>query len=308
MTSRAFFFQTLAWIGVLCGVTIFINVRLNFYGLFGDARGKTIKIYYNERLTKLLLSSNYVPANFESIVVGSSISNNLDVGKYPDLKIYNASVDGGNISEVSILARNIIRGGNMKAMFLLLDPYMFKNHGVKSVAMRPDNYWTALGSWNLLKAYRTKYAMESSGQANQFDEFGFSNFTRFAKVSAREAIREASARPSEPFALDPEALSELSALVAEAHSRGVIIIAFYPPTPQELLERKQVVLKDFDRKVAPLWNTHDRLVDFNSPEFADFRNHVDNFHDSVHLSAQGAEVVLKRLVETYVQSASQLKN
>jgi len=151
MTFKKYFYGT---IGVsLCIIISIIafNIYMNEYGLFGNAKGKSIKIWHDERTSKYLLSYNYIPANFEGILIGPSVSVNLNTKKINDFKIYNASLNGGNISELKYIADNIIQRGNLKFIIICLYPYMTKDHGRKTSSIDPREYWGSLGSKQALE-------------------------------------------------------------------------------------------------------------------------------------------------------------
>jgi len=75
-----------------------VNVYMNGYGLFGDVKEKFITLWHNERTSKYLFSFNYIPSNFEGMLIGSSVSDNLNTKKISKFKVYNASINGGNAS------------------------------------------------------------------------------------------------------------------------------------------------------------------------------------------------------------------
>jgi len=77
---------------VCAGAGAALNYRINAFGLFGDVRGKVYRSYLNQdREAKYLYSLNYIPSNFNGILVGSSISGNWDTGGIQSARTYNLS-------------------------------------------------------------------------------------------------------------------------------------------------------------------------------------------------------------------------
>src|SRR5215468_6006177 len=75
------------------------NAAADIYGLFREPEHRSLRIYGDERLAKYLLSTRYVPANFDGVLIGTSASANWDTGKMRSLRLYNESLNGGNIVE-----------------------------------------------------------------------------------------------------------------------------------------------------------------------------------------------------------------
>src|SRR4051794_15647193 len=64
-------------VGAFAGFNYFMDP----YGLFREVRGRDIPVTVNERTTKYLLGYNYIPTNFDGVLVGSSISGNWNTAK-----------------------------------------------------------------------------------------------------------------------------------------------------------------------------------------------------------------------------------
>src|SRR6185295_18204642 len=80
------------------GTVAFTNYNLDYYGLFRDAKDRSLTFYSNERTSKYLYGFNYIPANFDGLLIGTSASLNWDPSAIKGYRIYNASISGGNIS------------------------------------------------------------------------------------------------------------------------------------------------------------------------------------------------------------------
>ena len=102
-----------------------MNYRINIYGVFGNTAGKKLVVYDNERTTKYLFSYNYIPGNFDGLLVGTSISDeNWDTSHIAGMRVYNASINGGNISEEDLLLSNVLRRGHPRLIMFVIHPYL----------------------------------------------------------------------------------------------------------------------------------------------------------------------------------------
>ena len=129
------------------------NYFIDYYGLFRDVEGKKLIPQDNFRLAKYLYSYNYIPVNYDGILIGPSASINLDTSKIVKRNVYNASVDGGNISEQKLLADMALSKGQFSLVVFTIHPYMIKDFGPKTPYMTPREYYGALGNIQLLKEY-----------------------------------------------------------------------------------------------------------------------------------------------------------
>lgn len=112
MTSKRFVAETFVVIMLLFMVMSVSVNRFNDYGLFEDVTGKSFEVMGNERTDKLLFSFNYIPNNFEGILIGPSLSDNLNTKDIKDYKIYNASINGGNVTELRKIVDTIAMFNN----------------------------------------------------------------------------------------------------------------------------------------------------------------------------------------------------
>src|SRR5271168_458303 len=98
VTSKRWLTYVLLIVAAVSVAGVVLNYRINVFGVFGDVSGKTYRSYLNEdREAKYLFSFNYIPTNFDGIMIGSSISGNWDTRKIQLAKTYNLSIDGANI-------------------------------------------------------------------------------------------------------------------------------------------------------------------------------------------------------------------
>lgn len=316
MTFKRVFYAALFLSACIIALSISFNVYQNEYGLFGDARGKSISIVDDERKTKYLLSYNYIPANFEGILVGPSVSDNLDTKKLSEYRIYNASLRGGNISELKYIAENVIRRGNLKFIIVCLYPYLTKNHGRKTSSIDPREFRGTLGSRDTLKFYSKKLKMNSPSK--NYNDYGcnFFHLKKQKQRPSREGGTRTDADPNtirsgtgsvdtRPEPIDEVAYRELASLLDLARSRKIQIFAFYYPY---FLERfNEPRFNSYKSRIDKLFTPRDLVWNFNEDRYLAFRSDPDHYFDGAHLSGSGADGLIheiKRKLDAFYRPAS----
>ncbi len=302
MTFKKYFYST---IGVsLCIILSIIafNIYMNEYGLFGNAKGKSIKIWHDERTSKYLLSYNYIPANFEGILIGPSVSVNLNTKKINDFKIYNASLNGGNISELKYIADNIIQKGNLKFLIICLYPYMTKDHGRKTSSIDPREYWGSLGSKQVVELYIDKLFIKFGFRHDRYNDYGHNNYNLIAEKPDIEPAKELQnaidkAKPEETAnkleTIDEIAYNELVQLVNAARKKGIKIFGFYYPYYME--KYNEAAFTAYKDKIDKIFTKDDFIWNMNSEEYINFRSDLSNYYDKGHLSWKGADYLIREI-------------
>lgn len=274
-----------------------LNYRLNLYGVFGNPAGKKLVVYDNERTTKYLFSYNYIPANFDAVLVGTSISDNWDTSHIAGMRVYNASINGGNISEEALLLRNILDRTHPRTVLFVIHPYLTESSGRKSGYMNAQEYWGALGSVQLMRVYWSKFLVSHHARRQEFNDFGQDDFEVHAAPAALQELLNA----DEAMPVDPNAMKQYRDLMAWARESGAHIVGVIPPVSASLWARQQNLYQAYYAQIIPLFRPDEPIVDFNSREFSSLRNDPANFPDGVHLShAAAARVVdsLSQALET----------
>lgn len=307
MTFRKFFYTSILLSIFIIMAIVSFNVYMNEYSLFGDAKGTSIKIWSNERTSKYLLSFNYIPANFEGILIGPSYSDNLDTKKISGYKIYNASLDGGgNISELKYIAENVIQRGNLKFIIICLSSYMIKNHGLKTSYISQQEYWASLGSRRTLDFYINKLRIIYGLLPDLYNDYGYCNFnlTREKPVVAKTELITKSHSKSDSdknirsndkdfYPIDEIAYNELSELLALSRKKGVKVFVFYYPYYIENYHEKSY--QTFKEKIDKLFDERDVIWDLNSDKHIAFRSDLSNYFDKGHLSWKGTSYLIREI-------------
>jgi len=271
---------------------------MNEYGLFGDARGKSIKIYGNERTAKYLLSLNYIPSNFNGLLIGSSVSDNIDSKDFVGYRIYNASINGATISELIILVENVLKKGDLKCVIISLYPILTSSNEKRTSRMVFQEYWGSLGSINTLDLYRRKLLIRYGKMHDYFNDHGRYNYN--LRIEGRDSMKliqqkAEQIRKDEAIIIDYKAYKEFDNLLKMLRSKDIKIFAFYHPIPHQYFTLYENSFRVYQKKINALFNSQDILWDFNTNEFIDFRKDYTNYCDAGHLSEKGIEILTKHI-------------
>ena len=273
---------------------ILLNMRLDIYGLFRDTHGRRLGVIDNERRTKLLLSQRYVPENFDGVLIGSSVSNNWNTGAIRNFRIYNESLDGGTISEEKLLIHKVMQKSGLKLAICVVNPGLTAVHGFSSGDMTEREYWGALGSTSLYRAYAKMVSGRTGAPRYLSDEYGTELNDDPIKLNA--VLREMWA-PDTEFHVDPDAFTDYRELVQELRQHGVRLAVVLPPTYEGLFEPKRQAFLRYTNRLMTVFSSKDTFIDFTAPEFNSLRQDPKNFKDGVHLSRQCAATVVEVLNE-----------
>lgn len=286
-----------------------LNYAANDFGLWRHR--DSVRIWALEKTSKYLLAHRYVPENFEAIMIGSSVSANLDTRKIEGYRVYNLSMSGGNITETGAAAQKYLEAPGEKSLLIVsLYPYLTKNSGMKSFqidegevigslfSMIPINIWLA----------KIQHYAGIGGKALEQSEAGWNYFDlprniRKTDDMAAALRRELEERKKKPDAapakaqIDPVAVAELDALLKLARSKGVRIAAYYHPQfgPKFDLEAVTGEWADYRAAMEKIFAPGEIILNMNGPEYAALRNDPDAYYDGSHLTQRGAGQVLQAL-------------
>ncbi|HXA64291.1 MAG TPA: hypothetical protein VNV82_04015 [Bryobacteraceae bacterium] len=270
----------------VAGGIIAINVYLDIYGVFRDPRGRHLRVDNDERLTKYLLNGRYVPANFNTLMIGSSVSENWRLDKIGQLHTFNDSVNGGNIVEEKSMVDAALSRPGIQVALLIVHPFFTHSHNFETVPLTPRLRTEALGSLSLWDAYKNKARIQLHLDQHIFDEYGSEDFaTARAELPLQlKRLMEMSG----DFEVDPIAFRAYREVVFELHAHGVQIVFIVPPPEQRLFVPKRAAFQKYFNTIRTVMDPTDKVIDFTTDEFADFRADPANFQDGVHLLPAGA--------------------
>lgn len=303
MNAKIFLTRTCCSAILLVGLLVGINWYIDLYGLFQKTSGRTISIYSDERTSKFLLAHRYVPENFNAYIVGPSLSANLDPSAFPQLGIYNFSMMGANITEQKAVVEKALEVSTPRTVFICLHPYLTMDHGMKTGMINPKEYWGALGSFSLYKAYALRVVREMNWlpakfPSHQFNAYGNNNYEAILKVaSVEDRINEELKLPGAVDArIDSVALQELDELIHTLRQRKVNIIAYFHPLPLPIFNKFKNELMIYHQVMYRHLADDAEIIDFTAPEFNSFTSDLTNYIDHGHLSKKGQQFVLNYLV------------
>jgi hypothetical protein len=289
MNPRRWLITTLTVTAVLVACCAAVNATVDPYGIFRDPTGRKLAGYGDDRLAKYLLNSRYVPANFDSLLIGPSVSANWPVADIKTLSLYNESLNGGDIAELKSLVDNSMVSWRPKVALLIVTPYVTLSHEFKTVSMTPSLRSRALGSLNLVYAYKELMLHHLGRAMPNFDPVGSTDFEEQRRLPLN-AVLKSLLDPAKPgFDIDPEAMQAYRGLITELQAREVPIVFIIPPMADELYRPKQEALTTYATMLIGMGTKRDRVIDFRSDEFKDlWSDEADNFTDGVHLRRSAA--------------------
>lgn len=288
---RRWFFTTL---GLLCAIALLVfalSYATDLFGVFRDTRGRNLSVHQNERTGKYLLNQEYVPANFDAILIGSSQSANWDVAAVHGMHVYNESIDGGNAAEEKLLVDQALRKGHFRYALCLVTPWMTYTHTLNEGGMGAPKRVEALGSVNMLREGWDAGLVKLHLQQPRF-------FADGSKVLATPKW-EHPEFPTKVLILDDEAVRDYQEILGELRKRGVRLIFIQPPFVQPIVDQTGTALNENLRE-SHLMELGEPLIDFKAEKFRSFREHAVNFDDGVHLNA-AAVLPFSRLLDREVQ-------
>jgi len=288
---------------------ISFNIYKNEFGLFGKQKNKNIRIHFAEKSSKYLLSFNYIPNNFNGILVGPSLSDQMmDTKKLSTYDIYNMSMDGGNISELKFAIDNILKYGKIKLFIICLDPYITKNSGRKSSQINNKEYLGTLGSLFTVKFYlhRLMNLKKKGNQNIYFDSYWgytdneYDKKDQNATLNINKKLKSLDDRNYniDSLKIDKQAYTELKDILYDVRKENIKIIAYYYPRPKRIFEHPlyhKEYLK-YRKKIDKLLKYNiDTVIDFETNKYNYIRDNDNSYSDGGHLSRKGANKLLKVL-------------
>ena len=268
------------------------NYFIDYYGLFRDVEGKKLMPYDNFRLAKYLYSYNYIPVNFDGILLGPSASINFDSSKIVNRNVYNLSIDGGNISESKLIADIAFSKGQFSLVVFTNNPYMIKDFGPKTPYLNPREYYGALGNIQLLKEYFHWAAARLNLYHNAYkvDENGVFDYEKPSHLLSGFQSNPGPFDEYPSFKVEERALDEYKQLIHAARSHGAKLVVLIPPIYSEAYLPYKDDYDNYFKLITELFLPHERIINFNLPLYSKYTDDVSNFQDYIHLSRKGAEI------------------
>ena len=276
----AYLFVILA---IIIGLNFLVAWRLDLFGLFRDARGRSLATSEHERKQKYLLNRNYVPENFNALIIGASASVNWRPEELSGFQFYNESLEGGDASEERKMVEQALGKGQIKAAIITLFPRITSQHVLQD-GFETANESEALGSISLLGVEYEYLA----GRVFHRPPKAWPNGSH--RLPPRRPPSETEAHTSLAAVQDATAVTDYVELANELSRRGVALVYVVVPVYEPYLVSNKGQFDAYTQtmllKLPPA-----AVVDFNGPEYLAFRSNPANYRDLVHLSPAGAETI-----------------
>ena len=290
MTSRTWIMRTAAASAIVLCLNFAVAYFMDPYGLMKDPRGRELKVAFSGRKAKFLLSKHYVPANYDSLIIGPSSSENWDLTAIPGFKIYNESILGSNVVEEKRIVDQALPSGHFKLALCILYPTMTSNHmmndGLDSVTSAE-----ALGSIHLYvhEVVQVLAALHLPvGRLSAPD-----GATPLKQIPPSFSLVQYDASY---FRLDPVAVDSYMEMLGALRARGVRIVYVIPPLYEPFRTLNAAAFNDYKQSMHRIL-PQAPIIDLNGPDFASFRSDTSNYLDCFHLTAEGAAKVDRYLTQ-----------
>lgn len=296
----------------LLSVFALSNTFLDIFGLFGFR--EKVRVYGEERFSKYLMSFNYIPEHFEGMILGPSLSANLDPEPFPDENYFNASIMGARMSNIFSLATNILENnGKIKMAIVCIHPYVTNDIGAEYTDfMKPDTYWKAFGSVNLLRVYglgliRYFDLWAKKYPKNQYKSNGCNQFEalfRVEDVPGRIAEEVDKVNVSE-FEIGANQRLAFKKLLVLLRQKEIQTFVYFHPVPLPIYQAHQDNLQEFWRDILSEVETPEeglfRFHNFNTSDFSVFSGDESNYIDHGHLSKKGQKKLMEEIFNQWDQ-------
>jgi len=299
MTSKKFIFTTFTIFFLITLTIVGTNYYFDDFGLFRSHSER--RIWAREKTSKYLMSYKYIPENFDAVLVGSSVSANMDTRKLSSYKVYNLSMNSGNITELKYPLDVLIESGKIKAVIFCLYDYTTKDSGVKGNQLSEKEYWGSLYStipFDVLKN-KIKYKLLNREDVFKESDNGFNNFNIIKRyIRFEDIITTYMKKPKTDMKIDNIAFEEFRYVVNNLHKKNVKIYGYFYPIYKDWFEiyEKNGSWKVYKTKISSVFKDKDMIIDMNTKEFDNISRSKNCYIDG-HLSDEGAAEVLKVINE-----------
>jgi hypothetical protein len=269
------------------------NYYLDFYGMYRDSKGRELRVYTNDRLSKYLLSLNYIPSNFDGLLIGSSATESYDLTKIDNVRVYNVSVSAGNATEEKIIADNVFSVAPMKIVIFSMNPYLTSRHGTLTNSMLPREKWRTLFSTQALITEAAALLYSLFGIGSSTDAWG----KKRLPIDSNPENQWPDLNHSVYLRTNEDAFDEYENLIKTARLQGARVIGFNPPMYSKKYHLEKDLYDSYTRRVSSIFMPNEQIIDFMVSKYDTYNNNPLYFTDGYHLSADGLEFFSSELVK-----------
>lgn len=296
MTGRRWIILTITTVSIAVGVVAAIAFALDPYGVWRDPTGRKLAIYFEERKAKYLMSRQYVPANFDGLIVGASSSANWDVPTLAGVRMFNESIVGANAAEEQIVVNQALSRGHFKLAVFILSPIMTSHHDVKE-GLDHVRVAEAIGSFHL-------FVHEAAlGLLAAHVRFSKSNTAPDGQLFFRNPkdLRIPKSFDDTSFSIDPVAVEQYRGMIQSLRNNGAAIVYVVSPMYEPCYRLRKTRLLAYMQTIRPLLPPAP-VIDLDGPEYSPLRSDPENYFDCYHLEPEGTMKVVA-LLDTLVPQA-----
>jgi hypothetical protein len=167
--------------------------------------------------------------------------------------------------------------------------------------INPKEYFGALGSTSLYKAYVMKFIRDNNLMPEkfpngQYSTSGCNNYDfQYKNVDVRLKIKdELSKMEKTPVKIDSVGFQELIQLKDALQQKGVKVFGYFHPLPYEIFSADKENLQNYQNKVSSSLNI--KIIDFNTAEYEYFSKDYSNYIDHGHLTRKGQNLLFNEVV------------
>jgi len=274
------------------------NYYLDFYGIFGDSEGRELRVYTNDRLSKYLLSFNYIPSNFDGLLIGSSVAESYNLTKTDNVRIYNASVSAANVTEAKLIADNVFSVAPMKIVIFSMNPYLTFRHGTLTNYMYYGEKWRVLFSTQALITQTVALLYSLFGIGSSVDAWG----KKRSSIDSNPEDQWPDLNHSVYLQTNEDAFDEYENLIKTARLQGARVIGFNPPMYSKKYQLGKDLYESYAQRASSIFMPNEQIIDFMASKYDTYNNNSLYFIDGYHLSDVGVEFFSSELVKAINES------
>jgi hypothetical protein len=293
MTHRAWLFTCLGLVALVIGLNLLLAWRLDMFGLLRDTHGRQLSNSRHERKAKYLLNFNYVPDNFDALVIGASSSANWRLDGLSKYNFYNESILGGDGTEQRLLVeKGLEKGsdyGHYKVALVGISRGVTDRHDLQD-GLDQVNPHEALGSVYAYAILFDRLHDHLLHRPSGFYPDGSWEFPQHKLEPPKTYV------PYQPHKIDHKAAEDYRLLIQELIAHGTRVIYVVAPHYGLDLDGSRQILDQYKRDFLAIMPPAP-VIDFNDDRYAAQRANPDNMIDEDHLSLDGVPVYSKLVIE-----------
>lgn len=284
---------------------IVLNISLDSYGFFRSHQNlDRFKTYNNVMIDKWMFSFNYIPGNFDGLLIGPAFSSNIDTKNSINdvgVAVYNLSIGSTNFSRIKNLVARISEKKPLKLVIFSIDPYFTMDR--EDPFFIPDNTMIAYGGLPLLKRYYFELAEKLKDKIiYRSNNYGFVEYAENVSEADQESevIRSIElvkqGKVSVNFEVSDLMMNDIKSILNLLRKNGTKIVFYFHPRHIVFKEHFSRALNEYKKKISTLLNEKDVLWDFYDTKYNSFLSNNKNYTDIAHLSSQGANKLYSEML------------